>query len=74
VWIPEIKMAIEYNGLQHYEPVEFFGGQKGFEDTVNRDNRKRKKCKEHNVYLLEVRKGYKWDDVKIAISQRVSSR
>ena len=25
IWIPELKMAIEYDGLQHFEPVRFGG-------------------------------------------------
>ena len=26
IWFPERSIAIEYNGIQHYEPVKFFGG------------------------------------------------
>lgn len=36
--INEIKYFIEYHGLQHYEPVEFFGGEKAFIIQQKRDN------------------------------------
>ena len=28
IYIPTFKVAIEYQGKQHYEPVEYFGGEK----------------------------------------------
>lgn len=54
VWIPELSIAIEYQGQQHYEPIDHFGGEEGFKKTVQRDNRKRKLAKAHNVLLIEV--------------------
>jgi hypothetical protein len=33
-----IYMAIEYDGRQHFEPVEKFGGQDAFVETLNRDS------------------------------------
>jgi hypothetical protein len=30
VWLPEISVAVEFNGIQHYEPVDFFGGESGY--------------------------------------------
>lgn len=44
---------IEYNGCQHYFPVEFFGGQEAFSKQVERDNIIREYCKENNIILLE---------------------
>jgi hypothetical protein len=54
VFIPEKLIAIEYQGLQHSQPVEFFGGQDAFEKTLERDERKRLLCEENNVNLLYV--------------------
>lgn len=67
VWLPEHSLAIEYNGKQHYEPVELFGGQEGFMATEARDALKRKKCLENNTELLELKEGYKFEDVCIWI-------
>ena len=45
---------IEYNGIQHYQPIEYFGGQKAFELQVIRDKGLRVLCKEHCVNLIEI--------------------
>ncbi|MFT5217129.1 MAG: hypothetical protein ACI83H_002263 [Glaciecola sp.] len=66
VWIHEMKVAIEYNGLQNYEPVDFFGGEEGFKDTLIRDENKRKKCKKNKVKMIEIKEGY---DFKKLIEQ-----
>ncbi len=47
--------AIEYNGRQHYEEVLHFGGKIGFQQTQERDLRKRSLCKENNCTLYIVR-------------------
>lgn len=55
IYVPELELAIEYQGKQHYEPVELFGGQEGFEATLLRDQRKRALLSHHGVQLLEWR-------------------
>lgn len=63
IWIPEIKTAIEYQGSQHDQPIEFFGGQEAFKKNKERDAIKRQKCEKNNVKLIEVRPNYKLEDV-----------
>lgn len=46
---------IEYNGVQHYIPVEYFGGKIAFNSQVQRDDDLRKYCKENNINLLEIK-------------------
>lgn len=48
------KYVIEYNGRQHYEPVEIFGGKKAFDEQLLRDSDLRRYCKENNWNLLEI--------------------
>lgn len=55
IYIPELSLAIEYNGQQHYAPIEHFGGQHGFEATQQRDQEKRYKAAEAGVTLIEFR-------------------
>lgn len=55
IFIPELSLAIEYNGQQHYAPIEHFGGQRGFEATQKRDEEKRCKAAEAGVTLIEFR-------------------
>lgn len=52
IYIPSKKIAVEYNGRQHYEPVEFFGGIEGFKETIRRDKKKKEISEKHGVTLL----------------------
>ena len=42
---------IEYNGEQHYNSVEIFGGDEAFEKQKIRDNRKTEYCQAHGINL-----------------------
>lgn len=53
IFIPSLKIGIEYQGKQHYEAVESFGGEDNFKEQVERDNRKKKICKDNNIKLIE---------------------
>lgn len=55
IYIPDINLAVEYQGQQHYEPVALFGGEEGFKNTQVRDERKRLLIRANNVHLLEWR-------------------
>jgi hypothetical protein len=47
-------IIIEYNGKQHYEPVEYYGGKSKFVKQQARDENLRVYCKENNIKLLEI--------------------
>jgi hypothetical protein len=51
-FIPNINIAIECQGIQHYEPIKRFGGEKGFIKTVERDLKKAKLCEENGIKLI----------------------
>lgn len=63
IWIPELQVAIEYQGAQHDKPINFFGGEKAFLENKKRDSLKRKKCELNNVKLIEVRPGYNLEEI-----------
>ncbi len=52
IYIPSIKTAIEYQGEQHYQPIDYFGGEENYKKNVERDTIKLTKCKEKGVLLL----------------------
>lgn len=52
IYIPSKKTAIEYQGEQHFRPVEAFGGKSAYKRQVVNDKRKIKRCKEHGIRLL----------------------
>ena len=53
-YLPKKNICIEYQGQQHYKPIDFFGGKAKFDEQVERDNIKRKYCNDNNITLLEV--------------------
>jgi hypothetical protein len=53
IYIPSLRIAIEYHGEQHYKPIDRFGGEEKFKKQQVRDEFVRNKCKENNVLLLE---------------------
>lgn len=50
----QLIQLIEYDGKQHYIPVEKFGGEKAFNHMKLNDERKNKYCKEHNIKLVRI--------------------
>lgn len=55
IFLPELKLAIEHQGEQHYRPVGAFGGEQAFVELQERDQRKRTLCQEHGVTVVDVR-------------------
>ncbi|MDC6138758.1 hypothetical protein PO869_01815 [[Ruminococcus] gnavus] len=53
IYIPSINVAIEYQGRQHYEPVEIFDGENGFKQQQARDLKKKNLCMKNGVKLIE---------------------
>lgn len=70
VYFPERKIAIEYQGEQHYRPIEHFGGEKAFKKCLELDKRKREISKQNQVELIEVSSDYNMEVLlkKIVIS------
>lgn len=53
IFVPSISLGIEYQGKQHYESVDFFGGAHEFENRKALDEQKRKIAKENDIILME---------------------
>ena len=51
-YLPDYNVGIECQGGQHFFPVERFGGDKTFKQTLQRDKRKKALCEKHGVKLL----------------------
>ena len=52
VYIPSLRVGIEYQGEQHYRPIDFFGGEKAYVEVIARDKRKAELCKSNGVMLV----------------------
>ena len=63
-YLPEYKLCIEYNGKQHYKPIEFFGGEYTFEKQKIKDTIKTIYCNDNNIKLLNIKYN---DDVETSL-------
>lgn len=53
-YLPDYNTCIEYQGKQHYEPIDLFGGEEQFKTQYKHDKIKRDYCKNNNIRLLEI--------------------
>lgn len=53
IFLPNQKIAIEYQGKQHYEAINVFGGETSLAANKERDKRKRMISMEHGVKVLD---------------------
>ena len=52
IYIPSKKLAFEYQGIQHFQAVEHWGGQAKLEIQKEHDNRKKRICEEKGICLI----------------------
>lgn len=53
-YLPDLNYCIEYDGKQHFEAIDLFGGENGLRKTQARDQIKDQYCEEHNINLLRI--------------------
>lgn len=53
IYIPSIDVGIEYQGIQHYQSVDFFGGDEAFLYRQKLDERKKNLCAANGMRLIE---------------------
>src|SRR5699024_7144013 len=66
-YIPSYNLLIEYDGVQHFKPVQYFGGLKKLKSQKRRDNLKNLYAKENGINLLRIPYTYKDKEVEEAI-------
>ena len=54
-YLPNRNICIEFDGIQHFQPVKFFRGQEGFEMRKKLDNIKNKYCHDNHIKLIRIR-------------------
>lgn len=69
-YIPVFGVLIEYNGIQHYEPIEYFGGQKQLNIQLEHDKRKREYAKQNNIKLIEI-PYWEFDNIEKILSKEL---
>lgn len=64
-YLPTYNICIEFNGKQHYEPIDWFGGIKTYEYIINNDKIKKDYCYNNNIEYVEIT--YKEDNIESLI-------
>lgn len=52
IYVEDINLGIEYQGIQHYKPIKHWGGEESLKKLKARDKKKRKLCDKNNINLL----------------------
>lgn len=71
-FIPSIKIAIEFDGIQHFKPVKHFGGKKAFIDQKKRDETKNKYCEDKDIFLIRI--PYTEEDIQSVLDIQLFNR
>jgi len=53
-YLPIYNLCIEYDGKQHYEAIDYFGGDRSLISINRNDNIKNKYCIDNNINLLRI--------------------
>ena len=53
-FIESLNMVIEFDGPQHFRPVEYFGGEEHYLQCVYRDKIKNNYCKDNRIRLIRI--------------------
>jgi hypothetical protein len=54
-YLPNYNMCIEYDGIQHFKSIQFWGGKKGLKERQKRDKIKNEYCSLNNIRLIRIR-------------------
>jgi len=54
-YLPKYRTAIEFDGIQHYEPMEYFGGLEAYNRLKINDKIKSDYCEDNYIELIRIR-------------------
>lgn len=69
-----LKLLIEFDGQQHYESIEAWGGDIKFSEIVDNDNKKNVYCENNSIPLLRIPYWEQGDIERIVFSELVSCK
>lgn len=53
-YLPDYNCFIEFDGIQHFETIKYWGGKNGLEERQKKDNIKTNYCLTNNIYLIRI--------------------
>jgi hypothetical protein len=54
-YLPDYNICVEYDGIQHYKSLKFFGGKKALKLQQIKDDIKNKYCIDNNIKLIRIK-------------------
>lgn len=54
-YLPDYNACVEFQGRQHYEAIDYWGGEENLKYNQERDQIKRDFCRSKSIYLLEIK-------------------
>ena len=72
IYFPKKNIAIEYQGEQHQNSNEYFGGEKAFKHRKKLDKQKMRKCEDNRCKLIYVYPDYNFEQVRAEIIKYLS--
>lgn len=70
-YIPSKNIIIEYDGEQHFKPIERFGGLENYLKTIEHDNIKNNYCKNNNINLIRI-PYWDFDNINIILEMQIN--
>lgn len=68
-YLPDYKTLIEYDGAQHYRPIDYFGGEEAFIRLKENDEVKNKYCIDNNLNLKRIPYTYSFQEIDNVINE-----
>lgn len=62
-YCPNLNLCIEYNGIQHYQPVDYFGGNKRYVYQKKCDDIKENFCSDNDINLIVLKYDMNIEDI-----------
>ncbi len=53
-YLPQYHLGIEYDGIQHFKPINYFGGIENYLGIIKRDKKKDTYCENNNITLIRI--------------------
>jgi hypothetical protein len=69
-YLPDFNICIEYDGMQHFKPIKFFGGKESFEKLLKNDKIKTEYCLKKGIKLIRI--SYTEKDIKKILDENIS--
>ena len=73
-YLPDLNIYIEYNGKQHYVPIEFFGGKIALDSQKSRDEELRLFCNLKNIKLIEIPYSLSFAEITTVLDDNLSQK